>query len=62
VDLPNAQNRKKILHIFLSKENLDQNFNYEELANATEGYSGSDLKVLFNSSKLIASVFLFAGY
>jgi SpoVK/Ycf46/Vps4 family AAA+-type ATPase len=46
VDLPDAHNRMKILRIFLSKENLDLNFNYEELANATEGYSGSDLKVL----------------
>ncbi|XP_078180664.1 uncharacterized protein LOC144574560 isoform X2 [Carex rostrata] len=46
VDLPDAQNRMKILRIFLSKENLNSNFNYEELANATEGYSGSDLKNL----------------
>jgi ATP-dependent 26S proteasome regulatory subunit len=46
VDLPDAQNRMKILRIFLSKENLDLNFNYQEIANATEGYSGSDLKVL----------------
>ena len=49
VDLPDAQNRMKILRIFLSKENLNSNFNYEELGNATEGYSGSDLKVLHNS-------------
>ncbi|XP_078172544.1 uncharacterized protein LOC144566403 isoform X3 [Carex rostrata] len=46
VDLPNVQNRIKILRIFLSKENLDPKFDYEELANATEGYSGSDLKNL----------------
>ncbi|KAJ4733575.1 P-loop containing nucleoside triphosphate hydrolases superfamily protein [Rhynchospora pubera] len=46
VDLPDAQNRMKILRIFLSKENLDPHFNLEELANATEGYSGSDLKNL----------------
>ncbi|KAJ3695608.1 hypothetical protein LUZ60_000985 [Juncus effusus] len=46
VDLPDAQNRMKILKIFLSKENLVSDFNYQELANATEGYSGSDLKNL----------------
>lgn len=46
VDLPDAENRKKILKILLSKENLEQDFRYDELANATEGYSGSDLKNL----------------
>ncbi|XP_020255603.1 uncharacterized protein LOC109832631 isoform X1 [Asparagus officinalis] len=46
VDLPDAENRQKILRILLSQENLEQGFKYEELANATEGYSGSDLKNL----------------
>nr|CAD1835645.1 unnamed protein product [Ananas comosus var. bracteatus] len=46
VDLPNAGNRTKILKIILSKENLEAGFRYEELADATEGYSGSDLKNL----------------
>ncbi|KAJ0988347.1 hypothetical protein J5N97_006703 [Dioscorea zingiberensis] len=46
VDLPDAENRMKILKIFLSKESIDPNFKLEELANATEGYSGSDLKNL----------------
>lgn len=45
VDLPDAGNRKKILKIFLAQENLGPNFSLDELANATEGYSGSDLKV-----------------
>lgn len=45
VDLPDADNRMKILRIFLSQENLDPDFKLEELANSTEGYSGSDLKV-----------------
>lgn len=45
VDLPDAENRKKILRIFLAKENLYSDFQYDELANLTEGYSGSDLKV-----------------
>ncbi|XP_077224065.1 uncharacterized protein LOC143857511 isoform X2 [Tasmannia lanceolata] len=46
IDLPDAQNRMKILRIFLAQENIDSSFRYEELANATEGYSGSDLKNL----------------
>uniref|UniRef100_A0A1D1ZG64 ATPase family AAA domain-containing protein 1 n=1 Tax=Anthurium amnicola TaxID=1678845 RepID=A0A1D1ZG64_9ARAE len=46
VDLPDAENRMKILRIFLSQENLDSSFEFQELANATEGYSGSDLKNL----------------
>ncbi|KAM3243681.1 hypothetical protein ACQJBY_055554 [Aegilops geniculata] len=46
VGLPDAENRKKILNILLAKENLESDFKFDELANATEGYSGSDLKNL----------------
>ncbi|XVE49752.1 hypothetical protein DITRI_Ditri01bG0106500 [Diplodiscus trichospermus] len=46
VDLPDAVNRLKILNIFLAQENLEPNFSFDKLANATEGYSGSDLKNL----------------
>ncbi|KQK18892.1 uncharacterized protein LOC100838141 isoform X2 [Brachypodium distachyon] len=46
IDLPDAQNRMKILKILLAKENLESEFGFDELANATEGYSGSDLKNL----------------
>ncbi|KAA8528933.1 hypothetical protein F0562_033579 [Nyssa sinensis] len=46
VDLPDAVNRAKILKIFLALENLEPGFQFETLANATEGYSGSDLKNL----------------
>ena len=35
----------KILKILLAKEKLESAFQFDELANATEGYSGSDLKV-----------------
>lgn len=38
----------KILKILLAKENLESDFRFDELANATEGYSGSDLKVLLS--------------
>lgn len=46
VDLPDAENRLKILRIFLAQENLSPDFEFEKLASATEGYSGSDLKNL----------------
>ncbi|KAK9052624.1 hypothetical protein SSX86_029254 [Deinandra increscens subsp. villosa] len=46
VDLPDADNRLKILKIFLAKENIEPEFDIRGLANATEGYSGSDLKNL----------------
>ncbi|VAI49319.1 unnamed protein product [Triticum turgidum subsp. durum] len=46
VGLPDAENRKKILKILLAKENLESDFKFDELANVTEGYSGSDLKNL----------------
>lgn len=46
VDLPDAGNRKKILSIILAQENLESDFPFEQLANETDGYSGSDLKNL----------------
>ncbi|KAG8378902.1 hypothetical protein BUALT_Bualt07G0032800 [Buddleja alternifolia] len=46
VDLPDAENRLKILKIILARENLESGFSFEQLANATDGYSGSDLKNL----------------
>lgn len=48
MDLPDAENRLKILKIFLDKENLEPGFQLQNLANATEGYSGSDLKVIYS--------------
>ncbi|KAL6295391.1 hypothetical protein ACE6H2_003533 [Prunus campanulata] len=46
VDLPDAENRMKILRIFLAQENLEPGFQFGKLSHATEGYSGSDLKNL----------------
>lgn len=45
VNLPDAPNREKILRIILTKEELAPNVDLEAIANMTEGYSGSDLKV-----------------
>jgi len=46
VDLPDAENREKILRVILEKEDLDGNFDFESLAQLADGFSGSDLKNL----------------
>ncbi|KAL3827835.1 hypothetical protein ACJIZ3_016637 [Penstemon smallii] len=46
VNLPDAQNREKILKVILAKEELAPKLDLEAVANMTEGYSGSDLKNL----------------
>ena len=46
VDLPDAANREKILRIVLKDEELEDDFDYAELARRTEGYSGSDIRTL----------------
>lgn len=46
VNLPDAQNREKILRVVLAKEELTPDVDLEVVANMTDGYSGSDLKNL----------------
>lgn len=46
IDLPDADNRSKILKVILAEEDVSPDFNTDELAAATDGYSGSDLKVI----------------
>jgi len=46
VDLPDNENRKKILKVILLDEELSPNVNIDEISNLTEGFSGSDLKNL----------------
>jgi len=46
VDLPDSQNREKILRVILRDQPLEPNFDFQKLSAATEGYSGSDLKNL----------------
>lgn len=46
IDLPNMEARAKILQVILAKEDLEPNFDYAQLAAATEGFSGSDLRNL----------------
>lgn len=45
IPLPDAENRERILRVILEKEEIGSDIDYKELADATEGYSGSDLKV-----------------
>ncbi|KAL7151241.1 hypothetical protein ABFS83_04G018200 [Erythranthe nasuta] len=46
VNLPDAQNREKILKVILAKEELAPGLDLAAVANMTDGYSGSDLKNL----------------
>lgn len=46
VNLPDAQNREKILSVMLAKEELVPSIDFQAIASMTEGYSGSDLKNL----------------
>ncbi|KAL1273856.1 hypothetical protein QQF64_026670 [Cirrhinus molitorella] len=46
VGLPNASQREEILRLILSGENLSNAINLKEIADQTEGYSGSDLREL----------------
>lgn len=45
VNLPDAVNREKILRVILANEELSLCVDLEVVANMTDGYSGSDLKV-----------------
>jgi hypothetical protein len=47
VNLPDAPNRRKILGVILAKEDLAADVDLDALANLTDGYSGSDLKVFY---------------
>ncbi|GLJ54091.1 hypothetical protein SUGI_1158190 [Cryptomeria japonica] len=49
-DLPDVGNRSKILKVILVDEDLAPQFNMEELATITDGYSGSDLKSLYTTA------------
>lgn len=46
VGLPNARQRQEILRLILAGENLSNAINLKEIAEKTEGYSGSDLREL----------------
>lgn len=47
VSLPDAPNRAKILKVILAKEDLSPDIDLDSVAGMTDGYSGSDLKVIW---------------
>ncbi|CAI5651078.1 unnamed protein product [Oreochromis niloticus] len=46
IGLPNTRQREEILRLILAGENLSNAINLKEIAEKTEGYSGSDLREL----------------
>lgn len=55
VDLPSAQNRKDIFTIHLQKRGLDTaGFNLEQLAQVTDGFSGSEIEQAIVSAMYVA--------
>lgn len=46
VNLPDAPNRAKILKVILANEDMSASVDLDAIATMTEGYSGSDLKVM----------------
>lgn len=57
VNLPDSANRAKILKVILAKEDLAPDIDFDAIANMTDGYSGSDLKVVFVTLLLIVDSF-----
>ena len=55
VNLPDKAGREAILRVHVRKVPLDADVNLEELAQATPGFSGADLKNLVNESALLAA-------
>ena len=53
VNLPDAPNREKILKVILAKEELAPDVDLEAVANMTDGYSGSDLKVVYYFCRIL---------
>jgi len=53
VDLPDAENRQKILRVILASEDLAPEFDFKSVSDMTEGFSGSDLKNLCISAAYI---------
>lgn len=53
VNLPDAANRAKILRVILAKEDLSPDLDLDSVANITDGYSGSDLKVGFKLKVMV---------
>ena len=55
VNLPDKQGREAILRVHVRKVPLDADVSLDELAQATPGFSGADLKNLVNEAALLAA-------
>ncbi|KAJ3270202.1 hypothetical protein HDV01_000481 [Terramyces sp. JEL0728] len=53
VQLPDKSQRQKVLELVLKKVGLEQGFDFEYLANITEGYSNADLKELCRNAVMV---------
>ena len=53
VGLPNAVQRRKIFDIFLRKATLAPDFSMDRLVDATESFSGSDIKEMCRNAAMI---------
>lgn len=62
VNLPDAPNRAKILKVILAKEDLSPDVDFEAVASMTDGYSGSDLKVVWIFEFLLSYGIIFFFY
>lgn len=54
IGLPDFQARKDLFRVYLSRMTLQQNVDLEDLANATQGKSGADIKEICNQAGLNA--------
>ncbi|MCT4616587.1 MAG: ATP-dependent zinc metalloprotease FtsH [Candidatus Gracilibacteria bacterium] len=55
INLPNLEDREKILEVHARNKKLDEDVNMKEIASATVGFSGADLENLFNESAILAA-------
>lgn len=53
IGLPNTAQRAQILKLILETEQIDPNINFEQLAEQTNGFSGSDLKEMCRNATVL---------
>lgn len=54
INLPNIEDRVKILEVHAKNKPLDENIKWRKLASATVGFSGADLANLLNEAAILA--------
>jgi len=53
IPLPDAESRRAMFEIHLSKVSVEKDVNFEELTRMTEGYSGADLKIVCRDASMM---------